>query len=131
MAISTKDFTENMCITFNGKVCTITECFHISPVKGPSMVRTKLRDIKTGEVVDNAFNAAADVNHVDAEKKAARFLGADSGTFAFETIEGSEQIKLADELLESALQWMSDGDEVALVYIDGAFEGIEPLLVAQ
>lgn len=128
MAISTKDFTENMCITFKDKVFTITECYHISPVKGPSMVRTKLRNIQTGEVIDNAFNAAADVNEVEVDKKPMKFEGEEADHLIFASLDGEEKLKLSEEFIRNATEWMKVGDEIALIYIDGKLEGIEPLL---
>ena len=57
MAISTADFRNGMCIEYNGKLCTIVEFQHVKPGKGGAFVRTKLRDIKTGRVVDYTFNS--------------------------------------------------------------------------
>ena len=57
MAISTADFRNGMCIEYNNKLCTIVEFQHVKPGKGGAFVRTKLRDIKTGRVVDYTFNA--------------------------------------------------------------------------
>ena len=57
MAISTADFKNGMCIEYNGKLCTIVEFQHVKPGKGGAFVRTKLKDIKTGRVIDNTFNA--------------------------------------------------------------------------
>lgn len=129
MAICTRDFTENICITFNDKVYTITECFHLSPIKGPTMVRTILRDIKTGETIHNAFNAAAEVKYIDADKKATVYRGDNSQGNLFETTDHSEQLILSDALIDDAKSWMNTGDEVALIYIEGKLEGIEPLIV--
>ena len=130
MAISTRDFTENICITFNNRVYTITECFHLSPVKGPAMVRTKLRDIKTGRVTNNAFNAAANVEYVEADKKAAIYKQSNMYGYVFEAIDGGERLQLSNDLIENATQWMHEGDEIALVYIEGVLEGLEPLINA-
>ncbi|MDR2715927.1 MAG: hypothetical protein LBB46_04180, partial [Coriobacteriaceae bacterium] len=95
MAVSMREFTEDMCITFNERVYTIVECIHLSPIKGPALVRTKLRDIETGEVISNNFNAAAEVAFVETEKKAARFVGEDAGAYLFEALDESGPLKLA------------------------------------
>ena len=55
--ISTADFRNGMCIVNNGKMCTIVEFQHVKPGKGGAFVRTKLKDIKTGRVVDYTFNS--------------------------------------------------------------------------
>ena len=67
MAISTADFKNGMCIVNNGKMCTIVEFQHVKPGKGGAFVRTKLRDIKTGRVVDYTFNAGTKFDTVRLE----------------------------------------------------------------
>ena len=55
--ISTADFRNGMCIEYNGKLCTIVEFQHVKPGKGSAFVRTKLKDIRTGRVVDSTTMA--------------------------------------------------------------------------
>ena len=61
MAISTADFKNGMCIEYNNKLWTIAEFQHVKPGKGGAFVRTKLRDIKTGRVVDYTLDGRAHV----------------------------------------------------------------------
>ncbi|MFR3091129.1 MAG: hypothetical protein ACLTMP_04825 [Eggerthella lenta] len=68
MAISTADFKNGMCIEFNGKLCTIVEFQHVKPGKGSAFVRTKLRDIKTGRIIDNTFNAGVRLNRASGRR---------------------------------------------------------------
>ena len=62
--ISTADFKNGMCIVNNGKMCTIVEFQHVKPGKGGAFVRTKLKDIKTGRVINESFlkNAPAELS---------------------------------------------------------------------
>ncbi|MEG0776510.1 MAG: elongation factor P, partial [Raoultibacter sp.] len=69
MSISTADFKNGMCIENNGKLCTIVEFQHVKPGKGGAFVRTKLRDLKTGRVVENTFNAGTKFESVRLENK--------------------------------------------------------------
>ena len=68
-SISTADFKNGMCIINNGKMCTIVEFQHVKPGKGGAFVRTKLKDIKTGRVVDYTFNAGTKFDSVRLETK--------------------------------------------------------------
>ncbi len=83
MAISTADFKNGMCIEFNGKLCTIVEFQHVKPGKGSAFVRTKLRDIKTGRVIDNTFNAGVKVESVRLETRKLQYLYNDGADFNF------------------------------------------------
>ena len=83
MAISTADFKNGMCIEFNGKLCTIVEFQHVKPGKGSAFVRTKLRDVHSGRVIDNTFNAGAKVEPVRLESKTMQYLYNDGADFYF------------------------------------------------
>ena len=83
MAISTADFKNGMCIVNNGKMCTIVEFQHVKPGKGGAFVRTKLRDIKTGRVVDYTFNAGTKFDTVRLETRKMQYLYNDGSDFYF------------------------------------------------
>ena len=83
MAISTADFKNGMCIVNNGKMCTIVEFQHVKPGKGGAFVRTKLRDIKTGRVVDYTFNAGTKFDTVRLETRKMTYLYNDGSDFYF------------------------------------------------
>ena len=82
-SISTADFKNGMCIINNGKMCTIVEFQHVKPGKGGAFVRTKLKDIKTGRVVDYTFNAGTKFDSVRLESKKMQYLYNDGADFNF------------------------------------------------
>ena len=92
MAISTADFKNGMCIMNNGKMCTIVEFQHVKPGKGGAFVRTKLRDIKTGRVVEYTFNAGTKFDQVRLETKKMQYLYNDGADFYFMDNDTFEQI---------------------------------------
>ena len=83
MAISTADFKNGMCIEYNNKLWTIAEFQHVKPGKGGAFVRTKLRDIKTGRVVDYTFNSGTKFDSVRLETKKMQYLYNDGADFNF------------------------------------------------
>ena len=66
---TTADFRNGLCLVYNNDLYTITEFQHVKPGKGPAFVRTKLRNIKTGRVIDNTFNEGVTVTTARIEKR--------------------------------------------------------------
>lgn len=126
MAISTADFRNGMCIEYNNKLCTIVEFQHVKPGKGGAFVRTKLRDIKTGRVVDYTFNAGTKFDSVRLETKKMQFLYSDGIDFNFMDMSSFEQLSIPAETVGSAANWLKENDEATLMYAGDELISIEP-----
>ena len=126
MAISTADFRNGMCIEYNNKLCTIVEFQHVKPGKGGAFVRTKLRDIKTGRVVDYTFNAGTKFDSVRLETKKMQFLYSDGPDFHFMDMSSFEQLSIPAETVGSAANWLKENDEATLMYAGDELISIEP-----
>ena len=126
MAISTADFKNGMCIEFNGKLCTIVEFQHVKPGKGSAFVRTKLRDIKTGRIIDNTFNAGVKVESVRLETKKLQYLYNDGDTYYFMDNETYEQVELPTDFIGDNAKWFKENDNAQLLYADTELLGVEP-----
>ena len=126
MAISTADFRNGMCIEYNNKLCTIVEFQHVKPGKGGAFVRTKLRDIKTGRVVDYTFNAGTKFDSVRLETKKMPFLYSDGTDFNFMDMSSFEQLSIPAETVGSAANWLKENDEATLMYAGDELISIEP-----
>lgn len=126
MAISTADFRNGMCIEYNNKLCTIVEFQHVKPGKGGAFVRTKLRDIKTGRVVDYTFNAGTKFDSVRLETQKMQFLYSDGTDFNFMDMSSFEQLSIPAETVGSAANWLKENDEATLMYAGDELISIEP-----
>ena len=126
MAISTADFRNGMCIEYNNKLCTIVEFQHVKPGKGGAFVRTKLRDSKTGRVVDYTFNAGTKFDSVRLETKKMQFLYSDGTDFNFMDMSSFEQLSIPAETVGSAANWLKENDEATLMYAGDELISIEP-----
>ena len=126
MAISSADFRNGMCIEYNNKLCTIVEFQHVKPGKGGAFVRTKLRDIKTGRVVDYTFNAGTKFDSVRLETKKMQFLYSDGTDFNFMDMSSFEQLSIPAETVGSAANWLKENDEATLMYAGDELISIEP-----
>ena len=131
MALSTADFKNGMCIEFNGKLCTIVEFQHVKPGKGSAFVRTKLRDIKTGRIIDNTFNAGVKVESVRLETKKLQYLYNDGADFNFMDNDTFEQMAISTETVGDAAKWLKENDEASLLYAGDELISIEPQMFVE
>ena len=131
MAISTADFKNGMCIEYNGKLCTIVEFQHVKPGKGGAFVRTKLRDIKTGRVIDNTFNAGVKVESVRLESKKLQYLYNDGADFNFMDNDTFEQTSIHSDVVGDAAMWLKENDEATLLYAGDELISIEPQMFVE
>ena len=131
MAISTADFRNGMCIEYNGKLCTIVEFQHVKPGKGGAFVRTKLRDIKTGRVVDYTFNAGTKFDSGRLETKKMQYLYNDGADFYFMDNDTYEQEAIPADTVGEAAQWLKENDEASLLYAGDELISIEPQMFVE
>lgn len=131
MAISTADFKNGMCIEYNGKLWTIIEFQHVKPGKGGAFVRTKLRDVKTGRVVDNTFNAGTKFDSVRMETRKMQYLYNDGADFNFMDNNTYEQEALPADVVGDTAKWLKENDEVTLQYAGDELIGIEPAMFVE
>jgi elongation factor P len=131
VAISTADFRNGMCIEYNGKLCTIVEFQHVKPGKGGAFVRTKLRDIKTGRVVDYTFNSGTKFDSVRLETKKMQFLYSDGSDFNFMDMNTYEQLAIPAEVVGDVAKWLKENDEATLMYAGEELISVEPQMFVE
>lgn len=112
---STADFKNGMCIEYNNGLYFIIEFQHVKPGKGPAFVRTKLKNVKTGKVVDNTFTSGHKVNTARIERRNYQFLYKDDMGYNFMDSSTYEQVGIQEELID-APQFLKDGQEVEVVF---------------
>ncbi len=111
---STADFRNGMVIEFNGDLYWIVSFQHVKPGKGPAFVRTKLKNIKTGRVIDNTFSSGSKVNEARVERRPYQYLYNDDMGYYFMHLETFEQIHVPEELIESH-DFLKEGQKVEVV----------------
>lgn len=131
MAISTADFKNGMCIEYNNKLWTIVEFQHVKPGKGGAFVRTKMRDVKTGRIVDNTFNAGTKFDSVRMETRKMQYLYNDGSDFNFMDNNTYEQEALPADVVGDVAKWLKENDEVTLQYAGEELIGIEPAMFVE
>lgn len=112
---TTADFRNGLCIEFNNDLYTIVEFQHVKPGKGAAFVRTKLKSLKSGKVVENTFNSGVKVTTARVERRPHQFLYKDDLGFHFMDSNTFEQVSLQEGFIENA-DLLKDGQEVEILY---------------
>lgn len=111
---TTADFRNGLCIEFRDDLYTIVEFQHVKPGKGPAFVRTKLKNLKTGKVIDNTFTSGVKIDIARVERRPFQFLYKDDTGYNFMNTNTFEQISIEEELI-NAPQLLKDGQNVEIV----------------
>jgi elongation factor P len=111
---STADFRNGLVIEFNNDLYTIVQFQHVKPGKGPAFVRTKLRNIKTGRVIDNTFSSGTKVNVARVERRPCQYLYKDDVGYYFMHLETFEQIHVEEHVIDYP-EFLLDGMNVEVV----------------
>lgn len=112
---TTADIRNGLCIEFNNDLYTIVEFQHVKPGKGPAFVRTKLKNVKTGKVVDNTFSAGHKINIQRVERRPHQYLYKDDMGYNFMNSETFEQVSIPENMI-NAPDLLIEGQEVEIMY---------------
>lgn len=115
MMESTAEIRNGLCIEFNNDLYTITEFQHVKPGKGAAFVRTKLKSLTTGKVLDNTFPAGHKINTVRIERRQFQFLYREGDFFHFMDNSTYEQVSLLPDLISNP-GLLKDGMMVDVLY---------------
>lgn len=113
---TTADFKNGLYLNYNGKPCMIVWFQHVKPGKGPAFVKTKLRNLENGRILENTFTAGAKIETIDVERRPYQFLYADEDGYNFMHEETYEQIHLPKEAVENA-DLMKEGQHVEMMFV--------------
>ena len=117
--ISTNQLKNGNHIEVDGTVFKVLEFQHVNPGKGAAFVRTKLRRISDGNVLDKTFRAGEKFRSVRTEARKMQFLYADGTDAHFMDTESYEQMAVPQSTVADALRWTRPNDEVDVLFIDG------------
>jgi len=117
---TTADIRKGLCIEYNNDIFKIVEFLHVKPGKGPAFVRTKLKSLTTGRVLDNTFPSGRKLEEVRVETNKFQFLYADGENFHFMNTDDYNQITLQKNILD-APELLKEG-EIVTILINAADE---------
>ncbi len=123
--ISSNDFRNGVTIELDGQVFSVIEFQHVKPGKGSAFVRTKLRNVKTGAVVERTFNAGEKLPRAHVERREMQYLYASGDEYSFMDTETFEQVSLTQAELGDALHFLKENMNIALLQFQGVTIGVD------
>jgi elongation factor P len=126
MSVTTNNLKNGMTILYNDKMWTIVDFQHVKPGKGGAFVRTKLKEIKTGRVVDITFRAGEKLEDVHTETKHMQYLYNDGSAYHFMDTDTYEQTELSAEFVGDVGRWLKENDDVELQIAGGEAIAVQP-----
>ncbi len=123
--VSTNQFKNGMHVELDGVVWRIVEFQHVKPGKGGAFVRTKLKNLESGAVVDRTFRAGEKMNRIYTETKNVQYLYDTGDEVVFMDEESYEQVHLPRPLVEDALEFLLPSARVQMMMVDGKPSGIQ------
>ena len=112
---NTSDIKNGLCIKHNGKLFQIIEFQHVKPGKGPAFVRTKMRQIESGKVLDHTFSAGHKIETVRIENRDYQYLYQDSDTYIFMNSKTYERVNIPLDMVEKA-EFLQEGMMVNILF---------------
>ena len=124
--ITTADFKNGIGLKIKDKVCTLVEFQHVKPGKGGAFVRYKVRDLKSGRVLDNTVNAGTKFESVTLTTKEMQYLYNDGADYYFMDMESYEQLPVPADFIGDNAKWLRENDTCLLQYADDDLMGVTP-----
>jgi elongation factor P len=123
--ITTNDFKTGITIQSEGNLWSVIEFQHVKPGKGSAFVRSKLRNLRTGAVIDKTWRAGEKVATAHIEKNNMAYLYSMGETYVFMNNDTYEQIEIRKEQIEYQLNFLIEGMEVNVISFEGEILGVD------
>ncbi len=117
---STNDLKNGMVLNIDGQLWSVVEFQHVKPGKGPAFVRTKLKAVLSGKVVDKTFNAGTKVESANVDKRTMQYLYKDGSDFVFMDTDTYDQVHVGTDVVGSAADYMLENQNAIVATHDGA-----------
>jgi elongation factor P len=125
VSVSTNDLKRGMTLDLDGTLFQIVEFQHVKPGKGGAFVRTKLRNVRTGQVIDRTFNAGVNVGLAIVNRHEMQYLYRDGDSLVFMDTESYEQHPVPAAVVSDAANYLTEGASAIVPLYEGTALGVE------
>ena len=124
MNININEIKNGMTILINNNLCLIQEFQHVKPGKGPAFVRIKLKNLKTGSIVEETFNTNIKIEKAHIDKRIMQYLYSAGANYVFMNMETYEQVEIPTTRLSEEKKFLKENMEIQIDYYKGEIIGI-------
>ena len=117
---STNDLKNGLVLNIDGNLWSVVEFQHVKPGKGPAFVRTKLKAVLSGKVVDRTFNAGVKIETANVDKRDMQYLYRDGDAWVFMDTSTYDQVHIPDAVVGENAKWMLENQTAIVATHDGA-----------
>jgi elongation factor P len=122
---TTSDFRPGLVIKYNNEPWTVIEFQHVNPGNWRAFVRTKLKNLKSGKVIENRFRAGEDIEVIRIERKEFQFLYRDGSGYVFMDKDTYDQLTVQEEQIGEGAKFLKDGESVDILMNGPEITGVE------
>ncbi len=123
--ISTNEFKTGITIELEGEIYSVLEFQHVKPGKGAAFVRTKLKNLRTGSIVDHTFRAGEKVGRAHLERKEMEYLYRDDDSYYVMDAETYEQVALSADQIGDSIKYLKENDRLSIVTYGDEIVGVD------
>ena len=123
--INTNDFKTGLTITYEGNLYQVLEFQHVTPGKGAAIVKTKLKNLRTGSIVEQTFNSGIKVPTAHVDKIKMQYLYNEGNMYSFMNMNTYEQVEIDKSQISNEVKFLKEGLEVILYFYENEMLGIE------
>ena len=123
--INVNDFKTGMTISYEGNLYQVLDFQHVKPGKGAAIVKAKLKNLRTGSIAEQTFNAGSKVPTARVDKTKMQFLYADGDNYSFMNMVTYEKVDINKKQIENEVKFLKEGLEVLLFFYESELLGIE------
>ncbi len=123
--VNTNDFKTGLTIEYEGNIYQVIEFQHVKPGKGGAFVRTKLRNLRSGTILDKTFNAGVNVNQAQIDKSQMQYIYSSGDTYVFMNNDTFEQIEINKSQIENELYYLTEGMTINIITYEHEILGLE------
>jgi len=117
---TTNDLKNGLVLNLDGQLWTVVEFQHVKPGKGPAFVRTKLKNVLSGKVVDKTFNAGVKVDTANVDKRTMQYLYKDGSDYVFMDTDTYDQVQVSDDVVGTAASFLLENQNAIVATHDGS-----------
>lgn len=123
--INVNDFKTGVTIAYEGNLYQVLEFQHVKPGKGAAIVKAKLKNLRTGSIIEQTFNSGIKIPTAHVNKLKMQFLYADGDNYSFMNMESYEQIEINKKQISEEVKYLKEGLEILLSFYESEMLGIE------
>lgn len=124
MNININDIKNGMTIIIDGKLCLIEEFQHVKPGKGSAFMKMKLRNLRTGSLVEETYNTNIKIERARVDRLPMQYLYSSGDNYVFMNTENYEQLEIPSEKLKEQVKYLKEGLDISITMYEGEILGI-------